>query len=520
MPGMFSRPRPSRRMPRSTAAIVLALAVLAIPRAAIPQALADAEEAWVPWAPFAEDRPGPWAPSEPEPPPEEDAREVEPPLARLPAVEPDPAVAPIVRDAPVERPTPVEPQERRGLAIRTVLALAALVLLAYSATHPAVERLERRVGISQVVTAGLPFLFLGMAARHPAIGVLSDEMLAHLSPVVGISLGWIGFIVGFRLDARALANVDERTVASAALLTSLPFLGVFVAASTLLVGGAPGSLSDSLADPVLLRDALILATAASMTAATTTALLSDRASPEAVARASMIVRLEELAGIAGLALVAAYFRTETPDLTWRLPGTAWLMVTVGAGAILGFLIFALVRRADSAADFSVLAIGSVAFAAGLASYLHLSSVVVCFVAAVLLANFPGAHQERLGVALARMERPIYLLLLVILGALWPTGSSLGWALIPAFAGARLVMRAVAAWTARSAQLLDLGPLESRTLAIAPIGSLAIAIVVNAQLLYPSDSIRGAVVAVVGGALITEVLVQAARRREPGAQRDA
>jgi Kef-type K+ transport system membrane component KefB len=365
-----------------------------------------------------------------------------------------------------------------------------------------------------VVTAGLPFLFLGMAARHPAVGVLSDEMLAHLAPVMRISLGLIGFVVGFRLDARALVGVDERTVASAALFSSLPFAGVFLAASALLAGGT-GALSTSLADPVFLRDALVLGTAASMTAATAPALLARRSAPGAVERASRIVRLEEVAGIAGLALVAAYFRPVGDAVTWRLPGMAWLMLTVGAGALLGFLIFALVRRGDGPAEFGVLALGSVAFAAGLASYLYLSSVVVCFVAGVLLVNFPGAHQERLRLALARMERPIYLLLLVMLGALWPMRSGLGWLLIPVFACGRLAARALAARVAHRAQLLDLGPEERRNLAIAPVGSLAIAIVVNAQLLYPSESIRDATVAVVGGALLTEAIVQTIRRRGSG-----
>jgi hypothetical protein len=191
---------------------------------------------------------------------------------------------------------------------------------------------------------------------------------------------------------------------------------------------------------------------------------------------------------------------------------AWLMLTVGAGALLGFLIFALVRRGEGAAEFGVLALGSVAFAAGLASYLYLSSVVVCFVAGVLLVNFPGAHQARLRAVLTRMERPIYLLLLVILGALWPTRSGLGWLLIPVFAGGRLAARALAARVANRAQLLELDADERRNLAIAPVGSLAIAIVVNAQLLYPSESIRDAVVAVVGGALLTEAIVQLSRRK--------
>jgi len=63
--------------------------------------------------------------------------------------------------------------------------------------------------------------------------------------------------------------------------------------------------------------------------------------------------------------------------------------------------------------------------------------------------------------------------------------------------------------------LDLDPDARRVIAVAPVGSLAIAIVVNAQLLYPGGSIADAVVAVVGGALVTEALVHAVRRGRAG-----
>jgi hypothetical protein len=49
------------------------------------------------------------------------------------------------------------------------------------------------------------------------------------------------------------------------------------------------------------------------------------------------------------------------------------------------------------------------------------------------------------------------------------------------------------------------------LTISPIGALAIAIVVNAQLLYPGGSIELIVSAVIGGGILTEVFVQLATR---------
>jgi Kef-type K+ transport system membrane component KefB len=338
-------------------------------------------------------------------------------------------------------------------------------------------------------------------------------VLAQLGPVLRLGLGWIGFIVGFRLDARQLSGTDERAVASAALLSSLPFVAVVAAAAVVLLPAA-GPLAQQLRDPVFLRDAIVLGTAASMTAATVPQLLPPRTPPAAAAVLGRIVRLEEIAGILGLALVAAYFRPQGDAVTWRLPGTAWLMLTAGAGTLLGLVVLVLLRRARSGAEFSVLTLGSVAFSSGLAGYLHLSSVVVCFVAGVLLANFPGAQKARFRGVLDLLERPIHLILLVILGALWPTRSVTGWLLIPVFVGARVLGRWAGAKAAARFGGLDLDADARRVVAVAPVGSLAIAIVVNAQLLYPGGSIADAVVAVVGGALVTEALVHAVRRGRP------
>ena len=56
-----------------------------------------------------------------------------------------------------------------------------------------------------------------------------------------------------------------------------------------------GPLAQQLRDPVFLRDAIVLGTAASMTAATVPQLLPPRTPPAAAAVLGRIVRLEEIA---------------------------------------------------------------------------------------------------------------------------------------------------------------------------------------------------------------------------------
>jgi hypothetical protein len=427
-----------------------------------------------------------------------------PVVAPLPAIEPDPSVAPVI-DGSAER-LPVAPGERPGVVIKTILGLLALMVLAYLGGHPRVLRWEERLGISQVITTGFPFVILGLIARAPGVGILGDAILAELSPLLRLGLGWIGFVVGFRFDTRMFQGLPQSTLRMVTLATALPFVLVVGACAPLMLALESAPLD--LGDPVFLRDALILGTCGTMTALASTRGLSNGSSGVL----AKVVRLEELAGIIGLAFVAAFFRPQGATVSWQIPGTAWVLLTIGLGVITGLIIYAILYRSSEGVDFLVLTLGSISFSAGAAGYLLLSSVVVAFIAGVLLANFPGAYHARLRAMLDGLERPIYLVSLVIVGALWDVGDWRGWLLMPAFMATRLLGKWLGTYLSLRDGALRLEPGERRALELPALGPLAIAIVINAQLLYPGGSISLIVSAVIGGGVLTEIFIQLSNRR--------
>jgi hypothetical protein len=424
-----------------------------------------------------------------------------------------PDVAPTSRRAPnplVMETTPplaqVEPSDRTSVVVKALLGLVALLALAYLGGHPRVQRWEHRIGLSQLITAGLPFVALGVVARLPAVGILNDDVLASLAPVLRFALGWIGFIIGFRLDVRVIEAVPPGTVPFVGWRALITFASIAFAGVLVLLPFR-GLTSEALTSAAFLRDALILATAGTLTSLATPRLLETRGGdPASVAAVSSVVRLEEVGGIAVLLLIPAFFRAQ--DVAWELPGTAWLLLTLGAGVASGILVYAiLLRRATSAAEWLVLILGSVAFASGLAANLRVSPVVVCFVAGVLLSNFPGGYKDRLRETLTLLERPTYLLFLVIVGAMWRVDDWRGWLVLVLFVGARLAGKWLGTRVAARTTGLALSQDAHRALAVAPMGALSIAIVINAELLYAADSGSWLVTAIVGGAIVTEILVQ-------------
>ncbi|HYG67231.1 MAG TPA: hypothetical protein VD838_06215, partial [Anaeromyxobacteraceae bacterium] len=93
------------------------------------------------------------------------------------------------------------------VVIKTVLALLGVVGLAWLGGHAKVQQWEARLRVSQVITAGLPFVLLGLAARHPSVGVVTEPVLSELNTLLGVGLGWLGLVAGFRFDARLLSGL-------------------------------------------------------------------------------------------------------------------------------------------------------------------------------------------------------------------------------------------------------------------------------------------------------------------------
>jgi hypothetical protein len=406
---------------------------------------------------------------------------------------------------------PVEPpslgaakKEDAGRVLLSIAGLLVVLVLAYVAAHPRVRRMESALGLSSAITAGFPFVALGLIARHPRIGIVTDDALEALQPLLHFGLGWLGFLTGARFDVRAADTAPKNTGLVVAFQTTAPFAIVLVACGAMMLAlGLPWD------DATFLRDAIVLATAAAMTSPVAVRLIArPQAGEHPLVSAS---ELDEIAGIVGLTLLAAYFRPRFLDATWEIPGTAWLFVTLGMGLTIGTVVYVVLRRPSTSAEFLAVALGSVAFAAGMATYLSLAALVVCFVAGVVVTNLPGEHRAPLRDTLQQLERPIYLVFLVLAGALWDVADWRGWALMGVFIVARIAGLLVAA-IGLSRRIPDEMPRgELSLLVVAPLSVMSIAIVVSAQTLYSGLAVPWLLTAVLGSAVVMEILAQLWRR---------
>lgn len=453
------------------------------------------------------------------------ATEVEPtPPTPTPEPEPEPVVpsqaaassqtdtssptSPLVSIEPPAGAPEQSTSEGTLVAIKVIIGLIVLAVLAYLGGHRRVVRFQERLGISGVITAGFPFVALGLIAAQPSVGILGPEVIDRMRPILHFGLGWLGFIIGAQLDIRVLDRVPKGT----AYLILVESMGPF-ALTAAGCGAVMIAFGLSWKDPAVWRDVILLGAAAAMTAPRKFRGFANRTWHEGRGVDILLSQLDELVGVIGLLFITAYFR-ETGETAWQIPSTAWVFVSLGLGVAIGVLIFAMVRVPKSNAEFLAVVLGGIAFASGLAGFLHLSPIVVCFLAGVLVTNFPNDQRDSIFRILNHLERPVHMLFLIVAGAVWDVADWRGWVIMPLFVVGRVVGKYAGVFASRTAvgTLLPAGFADQRQL-VMPMSSLSIALVISVASLYSDTGLTWAVTAVLGGAILNELLVQATARDE-------
>lgn len=378
---------------------------------------------------------------------------------------------------------------------RVVVALAIAGVLAAVAAHPRVMRWEQRFGLTVLATSGFPFLLLGLLFRE--LGVLTPQLLSDLRPLFEFGLGWVGLTIGTNLDIRRLDRLPPSAAPVIALATSLPIFFAAIGCGLTLawLGVVPGA--------GLVRDVLVLAACAAVSAP----------AARAVQLVIDITRIDQLAALAILGFYAIMFRPDRTVTLWYLPRSGWFLMTLGLGALLGLVLYVLVRNVEKRTEEMALLMGGVALASGMAGYLALAVAVVCALAGMVLINAPMHGGERIVRTLRDVERPLYLVFLFIVGAAWYPNEWEGWLLALAFVITRTYGKVLAA---RFAVRIDPTLPEWRALAVSLLPESTIAIVVLFSVIGidggATEVVRWAINAVIVGSILTEVIVQWAQRR--------
>ncbi len=414
--------------------------------------------------------------------------------------------------------------------LRIVLGLALAFILAIAAAHPLVRRVERRLGLTVLLSSGLPFLALGVVFHLPRVGILTDDVVRDLRPALEFGLGWLGFVVGMQFDVRELDAMPEKTAAVVVAESAIPFLATsaacLIARAVLDPYFVPSDIFEHRAyffgTEIIdsLRDALALGACAAPAAPVAAVAIAGGSGSNAAKLLGRVTALNDVAGVVVIGLICAFFRPGDALSAWRLPIVAWLFVTLGLGGVLGILTYVLVRSAKTAAEEMAYLLGAIGISAGMSGFLGISPLVSCAIAGALLTNLPHKNLDRLKATIGLVERPLYLIFLLVAGALWDPTAWEGWALVPIFVFSRVAGKLFGAIVAKSAGPEGLPDAGTLGLALSPQSPIAIATIVSYVTLYRpltagAHALPWLMTACIGGAVLTELTVQAIARVRGG-----
>jgi hypothetical protein len=387
-------------------------------------------------------------------------------------------------------------------ALLVLLSIAALSLLASSrGLDPG-----RFPALARLAASGFLFLLMGILLGPSVVGLLTPGNLESLRPMMALGLGIAGVILGLNLEPRLL-RLLPRPVYSAALAhagTAFFFVALPLVAPLLLTTG--------LSPQAAVGAAALLGAAASLSSGHF-AVLAYRAGRMDRARGLGVALLTMLDDAVGMGVLALALVLGAASNLGEGLGLVCLAVLLGVlcGALLAFLTHSL----KDPAELTTVTLGGVALVAGAAAYLRVSALLAGVACGATLALVGGRTAERVSRALARVERPAFLVLVFLVGCAVHARDWSAWALVPGFVGLRFLGKVLGGKLAQrlAGSTLELPPRLGY--ALIAQGGLALCLVAEYGMLVPGGLSQRVLDVVVVGAVVNELLAGQAFRQVLG-----
>lgn len=306
--------------------------------------------------------------------------------------------------------------------LKLTVGVAILLIIALVGHRQTFTKLRLPMGARLIFLTGTEFILIGVALGDELIGLLDERTIRGLTPLFSLGLGVVGLIFGIGLDRRNILRFPARY----SRLTVIQ--SVFTMAVVLLPFWFALSILFDEPDSDVLLAALVLAACAGCTAQTSLAMI-DREFELRDARVMGLLRfvssLDAVVGLLALGLAFCLVHQEPVLGLAALPGLQWYLLSLCLGMAMGFLLQGLTQLRCSEEELFVFVIGAVLLSSGIALFFKLSPLFINAIMGMTIANLPGSNSRILGL-LVRLERPFYIVFLILAGAIWHPGSA--WAL--------------------------------------------------------------------------------------------
>jgi hypothetical protein len=223
--------------------------------------------------------------------------------------------------------------------------------------------------------------------------------------------------------------------------------------------------------------------------------------------------ISQLLAVVTIGIVLAVTRGERGTFISELGAWGWVVGAVGLGLICGGCFTLFIGNEKSTSRIFLATVGTVTFASGVGSALGVSPLFVNLVSG-LFVGMVSRHEGVLRKELDRLQHPIFVLLLILTGAMWTPVSGALWLfplvyiLLRLIAG-RLLLRLLTGMLTRvNAERIGLGLLAQGTLAVAVAVDYALQVPPHAPVVLTTVLVGTLVCDMSAGGVVRRVLVDA------------
>ncbi len=293
--------------------------------------------------------------------------------------------------------------------MKTTFTVLMVIFLAFSGYHLSFKSFRLPGFALKFYLTGIEFLFIGILLGSSFLNLLDTQTLKSLEPVSGLVLGWIGLIYGFQFEIKKAKRFPLDFFLSTLIESFATLLVVFFGVYFLL------SFLDSNIH-IKIMGVLTIAAASACSAQTGIVLVTS----DFNYNKKLITLLKYISstdGLHALLIFGCVFLIQQPvyDKSWLVHQLYFILYITGVPFALCFLYLLFFSNRIYEKTISIVVIGMVLISSGAALVINFSPLLINFFLGFCIVNV-SRKKEHIFNFLISIEKPVYLLLLVFLGA--------------------------------------------------------------------------------------------------------
>jgi len=381
--------------------------------------------------------------------------------------------------------------------MRAIVTLFVFLIVGYLGSRRFVSRAAGRYPWSGLLVTGVEFLALGVLLGPRAAGLITVKVMADLEPVIYLTLGSIGLLIGIEAtwsQVRRTAPVIVRVLA----VDTLSFLIVVSPLMLLLFS----RLFPETTWSERFLSATVLAVTASVSSPTIIALLS-RVLPSRGPFTNTVKIISALHPFLPLLVFGLLFTVIHPrfyGVEVIGAGFLWWLFLNLIALTLGFFMVLFTRERCSDNEMLLLIAGTVLVVGGVCYFLQLSSLYTGMIMGFVVGNF-SRKRDQIFRELHLIEKILFVAFLILVGASLQIDSPWVFVIAGVYVVLRLILKYAATGGAFAAAFPHLHPHGRRSgFVFLAQGGIALAIAMDCALASESQ-LSGVTLAVVAIAVI-------------------